>query len=69
MSASKRAILFCATSIDGLLLFGLARTYHRRLKGFQRDPNIDRWRQDQQQEWDRLSQSVSALLCAASSLY
>ena len=53
-----RVLRFFLHFFDSLILFGLCRTYLNRLKDLENDPDVDTWRKDQQQEWDRLGISV-----------
>lgn len=48
--------------IDNVLLMGMGREYHARLAHFADNiEDIDVWRKDQQDEWDRLTKSLALL--------
>jgi len=57
-----RVLHFFLLCFDSIILFGLCRTYLNRLKDLENDPDVDTWRKDQQQEWDRLAISVRKFL-------
>jgi len=61
-SLLHRVLHFFLLCFDSIILFGLCRTYLNRLKDLENDPDVDTWRKDQQQEWDRLAISVRKFL-------